>query len=64
MSRPRYYTSMGWSSKHNGIRWFACDGDDEKNDILINYSFSDASDALTFCDFLNSQFDNSEKNNW
>ena len=35
------------------MRWFACDGDNIKNDILINYSFSEANDALTFCDYLN-----------
>ena len=64
MSRQRFYISKGWSSSHNDIRWFACDGDYTKNDILLKYSFSEASDALTFCDFLNSQFDDSERNNW
>jgi hypothetical protein len=64
MSRQRFYISKGWCSRNNGIRWFACDADCKKNDILIRYSFSDASDALMFCDFLNSQFDNIEGNNW
>lgn len=53
MSRPRYYIIRGWSSKYHGMRWFACDGDNVKNEVLINYSFSEANDALTFCDYLN-----------
>ena len=34
--------------------WFAFDGDDIRNDVLGNYSFTSAEDALTFCDYLNS----------
>lgn len=54
MSRQRYYIARGWSHKHNGMVWFAFDGDNIRNDVLSNHSFTSAEDALTFCDYLNS----------
>jgi hypothetical protein len=54
MSRQRYYIAKGWSNKHHGMLWFAFDGDETRNDVLLKYPFTSAEDALTFCDYLNS----------
>ena len=54
MSRQRYYIMKVWSSKHTQMLWVVYDGDEKRNDKLMNYFFTSAEDALTFCGYLNS----------
>jgi hypothetical protein len=56
MSRPRYYIDTRWSDQHREMRWCVIDGD-TGNPIggRVEVSFYKAEDALTMCNFMNSQ---------